>query len=67
MKLQERLKHKSIFKCILYLPQTTGGIFSLALNSFWQATGGAGIKNAASLWLCCEVQHTANLVFSLTL
>lgn len=44
MKLQERLKHKSIFKCVLYLPQTAGGIFFLALNSFWQSAGGAGIK-----------------------
>lgn len=57
MKLRERLKHKSIFKCILYLPQTTGGIFFLALNSFWQATGSAGMKNAASFWLRCEVQE----------
>lgn len=48
-------------------PQTPGGIFFLALNSFWQATGGTGIKNTDVFWLCCEVEAHTNLVLSLML
>lgn len=42
-------------------------IFSLLWILSGRHWGGAGIKNTASFWLCCDVQHTANLAFSLTL
>lgn len=48
-------------------PQTPGGIFFFALNSFWQATGGTGIKNTDLFWLCWKVEAHTNLVLSLTL